>query len=153
VSGAGDRWFTAPALVPDGLYFPGYGRADAGPDIGDSAITETAGLGGFAMAAAPAIVQFVGGTPQTAIANTLEMVNVTIGRNATFTLPMLDFAGTPAGIDVRKVVDTGIRPVVTTGIAHRQAGVGQIGAGIVRVPMACFSQALAALADSLGVPA
>jgi hypothetical protein len=146
VSGTGDRWFTAPALVPDGLYFPGYGRADAGPDIGDSAITETAGLGGFAMAAAPAIVQFVGGTPQTAIANTLEMVNVTIGRNMAFTLPTLDFAGTPAGIDVRKVVDTGIRPVINTGIAHKEPGVGQIGAGITHAPMACFTQALAALA-------
>ena len=146
VSGTGDRWFTAPALVPDGLYFPGYGRADAGPDIGDSAITETAGLGGFAMAAAPAIVQFVGGTPQTAIANTLEMVNVTIGRNMAFTLPTLDFAGSPAGIDVRKVVDTGIRPVINTGIAHKEPGVGQIGAGITHAPMACFTQALAALA-------
>jgi hypothetical protein len=146
VSGTGDRWFTAPALVPDGLYFPGYGRADAGPDIGDSAITETAGLGGFAMAAAPAIVQFVGGTPQTAIANTLEMVNVIIGRNMAFTLPTLDFAGTPAGIDVRKVVDTGIRPVINTGIAHKEPGVGQIGAGITHAPMACFTHALAALA-------
>jgi len=146
VSGAGDRWFTAPALVPNGLYFPGYGPADAGADIGDSAITETAGLGGFAMAAAPAIVQFIGGTPQTAIANTLEMVNVTIGRNMAFTLPTLDFAGSPAGIDVRKVVDTGIRPVINTGIAHREAGVGQIGAGITHAPMPCFTQALAALA-------
>jgi hypothetical protein len=146
VSGTGERWFTAQALVPEGLYFPGYGRADAGADIGDSAITETAGLGGFAMAAAPAIVQFVGGTPQTAIANTLEMVNVTIGRNMAFTLPTLDFAGTPAGIDVRKVVDTGIRPVINTGIAHREPGVGQIGAGITHAPMACFTQALAALA-------
>jgi hypothetical protein len=146
VSGTGDRWFSAPALVADGLFFPGYSRADAGPDIGDSAITETAGIGGFAMAAAPAIVQFVGGTPQTAIANTLEMVNVTIGRNNAFTLPTLNFAGTPAGIDVRKVVDTGIRPVINTGIAHKEPGVGQIGAGITHAPMACFTQALAALA-------
>jgi hypothetical protein len=144
VSGTGERWFTAPSLVPDGLFFPGYGPADAGPDIGDSAITETAGLGGFAMAAAPAIVQFVGGTPQTAIANSLEMINVTVGRNMAFTLPMLDFAGTPAGIDVRKVIDTGIRPVINTGIAHKEAGVGQVGAGITHAPMACFAQALAA---------
>jgi hypothetical protein len=148
VSGAGDAWFTAPSLVPDGLFFPGYGPADAGPDIGDSAITETAGLGGFAMAAAPAIVQFVGGTPQMAIANTLEMTNVTIGRNMAFTLPTLDFAGSPAGIDVRKVVDTGIRPVINTGIAHKEAGIGQVGAGITHAPMACFVQALAALASS-----
>jgi hypothetical protein len=146
VSGTGDQWFTAPALVADGLFFPGYSSADAGSDIGDSAITETAGIGGFAMAAAPAIVQFIGGTPATAMANTLEMLNITLGRNSAFTLPTLNFAGTPAGIDVRKVVDTGIRPVINTGIAHKEAGVGQIGAGITHAPMACFTQALAALA-------
>jgi hypothetical protein len=145
VSGAGERWFTAPALVPKGLYFPGYSSGDAGADIGDSAITETAGLGGFAMAAAPAIVQFVGGTPRDAIANSVAMATIAIGRNAAFTLPMLDFAGTPAGIDVRKVVDTGLLPVINTGIAHREAGVGQIGAGITHAPLACFTQALAAL--------
>jgi hypothetical protein len=146
VSGTGERWFTAPALVADGLFFPGYSSADAGSDIGDSAITETAGIGGFAMAAAPAIVQFIGGTSATAMANTLDMLNITIGRNSAFTLPTLNFAGTPAGIDVRKVVDTGIRPVINTGIAHRDAGVGQIGAGITHAPMPCFTQALAALA-------
>ena len=108
LSGTGDRWFTAPAPVVDGLLFPGYTTADAAPDLGDSAITETAGLGGFAMAAAPAIVQFVGGAPQDAIANTLAMSHVTLGRNGAFTLPALDFTGTPAGIDARKVVDTGI---------------------------------------------
>jgi hypothetical protein len=148
VSGAGDRWFTAPAQVPDGLFFPGYGPPDAGRDIGDSAITETAGIGGFAMAAAPAIVQFIGGTPQLALDSTLTMQHITLGRNNAFTLPPLDFAGTPAGIDVRKVVDTGIAPIINTGMAHREAGVGQIGAGIVRPPMECFTQALAALAQS-----
>jgi hypothetical protein len=146
VSGTGDRWFTGPALVPDGLYFAGYGPADAGADIGDSAITETAGIGGFAMAAAPAIVQFIGGTPQMALESTLTMQHITIGRNNAFTLPPLGFAGTPAGIDVRKVVDTGIAPVINTGIAHREAGVGQVGAGITRPPMACFTQAIVALA-------
>jgi hypothetical protein len=150
VSGAGDRWFTAPAQVPDGLFFPGYGAADAGRDIGDSAIAETAGIGGFAMAAAPAIVQFIGGTPQLALDSTLTMRHITLGRNSAFTLPALDFAGTPAGIDVRKVVDTGIAPIINTGIAHREAGVGQVGAGIVRPPMECFTRALAALAKSAG---
>jgi hypothetical protein len=109
VSGTGDAWFTAPAPVVDGLFFPGYGAADAAPDLGDSAITETAGVGGFAMAASPAIVQFVGGTPQDAIANTNEMAHITLGRNGALTLPAIDFAGTPAGIDARKVVDTGSR--------------------------------------------
>lgn len=146
VSGAGERWFTGPAIVPEGLYFAGYGPADAGRDIGDSAITETAGIGGFAMAAAPAIVQFIGGTPQMALESTLRMQHITIGRNNAFTLPPLGFAGTPAGIDVRKVVDTGIAPVINTGIAHREAGVGQVGAGITRPPMECFTQAIVALA-------
>jgi hypothetical protein len=146
LSGTGGRWFTAPAPVIDGLYFPGYSKADAAGDLGDSAITETAGLGGFAMAAAPAIVQFVGGTPADALANTLAMGHITLGRNSAFTLPALNFGGTPAGIDARKVVDTGILPVINTGIAHRRAGVGQIGAGVSRAPLACFAQAISALA-------
>lgn len=146
VSGTGSRWFTAPAPVVDGLFFPGYTTADAAPDLGDSAITETAGVGGFAMAASPAIVKFVGGTPQDAIDNTMAMTHITVGRNNAFTLPALNFAGSPAGIDVRKVVDTGIQPIINTGIAHREAGVGQIGAGITRAPLACFTQAVSALA-------
>jgi len=149
MSGTGDAWFTAPAPVVDGLYFPGYSKADAAGDLGDSAITETAGVGGFAMAAAPAIVKFVGGTPDDAIANTLAMRHITLGRNGAFTLPALNFAGTPAGIDARKVVDTGILPVINTGIAHRDAGVGQIGAGVTHAPMACFRQAVLALARSV----
>jgi hypothetical protein len=149
VSGTGDAWFTAPAPAVDGLFFAGFTRADAARDIGDSAITETAGLGGFAMAAAPAIVQFVGGTPELAVANTLEMAHVTIGRNLAFTLPQLGFAGTPAGIDVRKVVDTGLAPIINTGIAHREPGVGQVGAGLTRAPAACFSRALVALARTI----
>jgi len=150
MSGTGDTWFTAPAPMVDGLYFSGYTRADAARDIGDSAITETAGIGGFAMAAAPAIVQFVGGTPQLALANTIEMAHITIGRNGAFTLPQLDFAGTPAGIDARKVVDTGICPAINTGIAHREAGVGQIGAGLTRAPVECFIQAVVALSGLVG---
>jgi len=146
VGGTGDAWFTAPAPVVDGLYFPGYSKADAAGDLGDSAITETAGLGGFAMAAAPAIVKFVGGTPEDAVANTLAMRHITVGRNGAFTLPALNFGGTPAGIDIRKVVDTGILPVINTGIAHREAGVGQIGAGVTHAPMACFREAVVALA-------
>ena len=146
LSGTGETWFTAPAPVVDGLFFPGYSQEDAAPDLGDSSITETAGVGGFAMGAAPAIVQFVGGTPQDAVAYTLEMTHITLGRNNALTLPVLDFSGTPAGIDSRKVVDTGITPIINTGIAHREAGVGQVGAGITRAPMACFVQAISALA-------
>jgi hypothetical protein len=152
VSGTGKAWFTAPAPKVDGLYFPGYSRDDAAGDLGDSAITETAGLGGFAMAAAPAIVKFVGGTPDDALANTLAMRAITLGRNPAFTLPALNFAGTPAGIDARKVVDTGILPVINTGIAHRDAGVGQIGAGVTWAPLACFQQAVIALARAVGGP-
>ena len=142
MSGLGERWFTAPAPVVNGLYFPGNTIKDAAPDLGDSAITETAGLGGFAMAAAPAIVKFVGGTPQDALANTLAMTHITLARNGAFTLPALDFAGTPAAIDARRVVDTGILPVINTGIAHKEPGVGQIGAGVTHAPLACFTQAV-----------
>ncbi len=149
ISGLGERWFTAPAPVVNGLYFPGYTIKDAAPDLGDSAITETAGLGGFAMAAAPAIVKFVGGTPQDALAHTLAMTHITLKRNGAFTLPALDFTGTPACIDARRVVDTGILPVINTGIAHKEPGVGQIGAGVTRAPLACFGKALLALAAAV----
>lgn len=144
-----DQWFTAPAAVIDGLFFPGFGPADAARDLGDSAITETAGVGGFAMAASPAIVQFIGGTPRDALANTRRMLHITLGQNSAFTLPALDFTGTPAGIDARRVLDTGIQPVINTGIAHKDAGVGQIGAGITYAPLACFTQAIQALAATL----
>ena len=149
VSGLGRRWFTAPAPVVDGLYFSGFSKADAAPDLGDSAITETAGVGGFAMAAAPAIVKFVGGSARDALAHTLSMVHITLARNSAFTLPALDFAGTPCGIDARRVVDTGILPVINTGIAHRAPGVGQIGAGVTHAPLACFSGAVSALARAV----
>jgi hypothetical protein len=144
VSGLGDRWFTAPAQIPKGLYFPGFSSQDANADIGDSTITETAGIGGFAMAAAPAIVNFIGGKPAEALDATLEMYQITVAEHAHFTIPALDFRGTPAGIDLRKVVDLGITPRINTGIAHKEAGVGQVGAGLVRPPLQVFEQALAA---------
>jgi hypothetical protein len=151
VSGLGDRWYAAPAQVPVGLFFPGFNQEDANPDIGDSTITETAGIGAFAMAAAPAIVKFVGGTPKMALEATMEMYEITVTENPAFGIPQLEFRGTPTGIDIRKVVRTGITPRVNTGIAHRRAGVGQVGAGLVRPPMECFEQAveaMAALVDS-----
>ncbi|MBI2248181.1 MAG: DUF1116 domain-containing protein [Armatimonadetes bacterium] len=149
VSGLGERWFTAPAEIPVGLFFPGYSQEDANPDIGDSTITETAGIGAFAMAAAPAIVKFVGGTPKMALESTMEMYEITVTENPAFGIPQLDFRGTPTGIDIRKVVKTGILPRVNTGIAHRQAGIGQVGAGLVRPPMACFEQAVEAMASQV----
>ncbi len=150
VSGLGDRWFTAPAMVPDGLYFAGFSSADANPDIGDSTITETAGIGAFAMAAAPAIVTFIGGSPQDAVKATQEMYEITAAEHQHFTIPVLGFRGTPVGIDLRKVVELGITPRVNTGIAHRRAGVGQVGAGLVRPPMAVFEEALVAFAERYG---
>lgn len=150
VSGLGERWFTAPAQVPDGLYFPGFTNADANPDIGDSTITETAGIGAFAMAAAPAIVTFISGKPQDAIDATLEMYEITTAEHKSFTIPSLDFRGAPTGIDIRKVVETGITPRVNTGIAHKNAGVGQVGAGLVRPPMQIFEDALVAFAERYG---
>lgn len=146
VSGLGDAWFTAPAQVPDGLYFPGFTSDDANADIGDSTITETAGIGAFAMAAAPAIVTFISGTPQDALNATLEMYEITAGEHSHFTIPSLEFRGTPTGIDIRKVVELEITPRVNTGIAHKEAGIGQVGAGLVRPPMAIFENALMAYA-------
>ena len=149
LSGTGDAWFQAPANPVDGLYFPGYSIADAAADLGDSAITETAGLGGFAMAAAPAIVKFVGGSPTDAIHHSLRMRAITLGTNPGFSIPALDFAAGAAGIDARKVVDRGVLPVINSGIAHRVAGVGQIGAGVTTAPMACFTAAVKALAQQV----
>ena len=151
VSGLEDRWFTAPAGTPDGLYFSGFSSADANPDIGDSTITETAGIGAFAMAAAPAIVSFVSGTPRDALNATLEMYEITAGEHPSFTIPALDFRGTPVGIDIRKVVELGLTPRVNTGIAHKDAGIGQVGAGLVRPPIGIFEQALVSFAEHYGI--
>ena len=148
VSGLGNRWFTGPSQVPRGLYFAGFSADEASPDMGDSAITETAGIGGFAMAAAPAIVQFVGGVPSDAIAHSQRMYEITVGESEAYSLPILNFRGTPTGIDVRLVVQTGILPQINTGIASKRAGVGQIGAGLVNPPMDCFTSALRALATT-----
>ncbi len=150
VSGLGDRWFTAPVAVPKGLYFSGFSAEDAAGDIGDSTITETAGIGGFAMAAAPAIVTFVSGKPEDAMNTTLEMYEITTTEHKYFSIPYLDFRGTPTGIDIRKVVETGITPRVNTGIAHKNPGVGQIGAGLVRPPMKMFEDALVAFGKKYG---
>ena len=149
LAGTGGLWFTAPAEVPDALYFAGFTKADANPDIGDSAITETGGLGGFAIAAAPAIVQFVGGAAADALRYTLSMYEITAGESRMYQIPALDFRGTPTGIDVRKVVEKNLVPVIDTGVAHKQAGVGQVGAGIVSAPMGPFAQAYDALAKLL----
>lgn len=154
VAGTGDRWFTAPVEMPKGLYFPGFSAADANPDMGDSAIVETVGLGGMTMAAAPAVAGFVGaGSAADALNYTRRMYEITAAQNTDWTLPSLDFAGAPMGIDIRKVLETGLAPVINTGIAHRQPGLGQVGAGIVRAPLACFEKALVAFAEAIGVAA
>jgi hypothetical protein len=148
VSGTGDRWFTAPANTPHGLYLGAYGPDDANPDIGDSAITETAGIGGFAMAAAPAIVRFVGGAVSDAIEATQAMYDITLAESLAYQIPVLDFRGTPTGIDVTRVVRTGILPHINTGMAGKVAGTGQVGAGIVNPPADIFPAALTALAEA-----
>ncbi|MEW6228149.1 MAG: DUF1116 domain-containing protein [Bacillota bacterium] len=147
VSGLGDEWFTGPAHRVKGLYFPGFTDEDANPDIGDSSITETAGLGGFAMAAAIPIVQFVGGTPDDAVGFSRRMYSITLQENKSFTIPVLGFTGTATGIDLRKVVETGILPQINTGIAHKDPGIGQVGAGLVNPPWECFEKALIAFAE------
>jgi hypothetical protein len=152
VSGTGDTWFTAPVEMPEGLYFPGFTEADANPDMGDSTIVETIGLGGFAMGAAPAVAGFVGaGTASDAASFTRAMTEITCAENPEWTIPGLDYLGVPMGIDIRLVVETGLAPTINTGIAHREPGIGQVGAGVVRAPMACFEQALATFAASVGV--
>jgi hypothetical protein len=151
VSGTGERWYTAPVEMPTGLYFPGYSEKDANPDMGDSAIVETVGLGGFAMATATAVAGFVGAGSASEAANfTKAMYEITVARNPDWTMPNLDYAGVPTGIDIRKVLQTGTAPVINTGIAHKQPGVGQVGAGVVRAPLACFERGLEGLAETLG---
>jgi len=149
IAGLGpDAWFTAPAEMVQGLYFPGFTEEDAARDLGDSCITETAGIGGFCMAAAPAIVQFVGGKVADAVNYSRQMYEITAGESRIYKIPALDFRGSATGIDLIKVVQTGIRPIINTGIAHKRYGVGQIGAGLVHPPEACFKQALAACAKA-----
>jgi Protein of unknown function (DUF1116) len=149
LSGTGNEWFTGPADVPDALYFPGYTKADANPDIGDSAITETNGLGGFAIAASPAIVQFVGGSTDDAINYTRQMYEITAAENNVYQIPYLNFRGSPTGIDVIKVVEKNILPFIDTGVAHKEPGVGQIGAGVLNAPMEPFKKAFEKFAKTL----
>jgi hypothetical protein len=150
VSGLGERWFTGPASRVEGLYLPGFSARDAAPDIGDSVITETAGIGGFAMAAAPAIVKFVGGTPKDALHLTRQMYEITIAENDAYRIPSLDFRGTPTAIDLVKVVETGILPAINTGIAHKEPGVGMVGAGLAKPPLSCFHEAFEAFVEKYG---
>jgi hypothetical protein len=150
ISGLKDKWFTGPAGMVKALYFPGFTEKDANPDIGDSVITETAGFGGFAMASAPAIVSFIGGTAKDAVNTTLDMYEITYAEHKFFTIPYLDFRGTPTGVDIRKVVEKGILPRVNTGVAHREPGVGQVGAGVVTPPANIFEDALVAFAEQYG---
>lgn len=149
LAGTGEKWFVGAALVPDALYFPGFTKEDANPDIGDSAITETVGLGGFAIAASPAIVQFVGGTAKDALNYTLAMYEITVGENNIYQVPYLNFRGTPTGIDVRKVIDRNLTPFIDTGVAHKEPGIGQVGAGVLSAPMEPFKNAIKGFADEL----
>lgn len=152
ISGMGDQWFTAPVNTPQGLFFTGYSQDDANPDIGDSAITETFGVGGMAMIAAPGVTRFVGaGGFNDALSTSNEMMEICMDQNSNFTIPTWDFQGACLGIDARKVVETGIEPVINTGIAHKEAGIGQVGAGTVRAPKECFEKALEAYAEKLGL--
>jgi hypothetical protein len=149
VSGTGDRWFTAPSSEIRGVYLPGYRREDANRDMGDSTITETIGLGGFAWAAAPAIIHFAGIAAEDALRASLAMYDITWAESINYRLPALGYRGTPLGIDCRKVVATGILPVADTGVAHREPGVGIIGGGVVRPPMEPFAAAVKAIGDDL----
>ena len=146
VSGLGNQWFTAESPIPEVLLFPGFTKEDVGRDIGDSAIMETYGIGGSAIAAAPAIIQFVGGTVKLALSKTLDMYEITLGENNVYQIPALDFRGSPTGIDIRKVMAKNLPPFIDTGVAHKDPGVGQVGAGLCDAPMEVFKQALLAFA-------
>jgi hypothetical protein len=149
LSGTGNRWFTGRAPVPDALFFPGFTKDDANPDIGDSAVTETNGLGGFAIAASPAIVQFVGGTAADAVNYTMQMYEITAAENNVYQIPYLNFRGTPTGIDVRKIIEKNILPFIDTGVAHKAPGIGQVGAGVLSAPVEPFKNAYIGLAREL----
>jgi hypothetical protein len=149
LSGTGDAWFTGPSPVPDALYFQGFSKEDANPDIGDSSITETNGLGGFAIAASPAIVQFVGGNTKDAVNYTMKMYEITAAENNIYKIPYLNFRGTPTGIDVIKVVEKSVLPFIDTGVAHKNAGIGQIGAGVLSAPSEPFINALIGLTNKI----
>ena len=152
VSGLGDQWFCAPVEMPEGLYFAGFSAADANPDMGDSTIVETIGLGGFAMGASPAVAGFVGaGAASDAAIYTQDMGEICCAKNPEWSIPAMDFLGVPTGIDIRRVVELGLVPTINTGIAHKEPGIGQVGAGVVRAPMACFVNALKAFAEHEGV--
>nr|WP_314267984.1 DUF1116 domain-containing protein [uncultured Moellerella sp.] len=155
ISGMGDQWFTAPVNTPQGLFFSGFSQADANPDIGDSAITETFGIGGAAMVAAPGVTRFVGASGGMDAARQVseEMAEIYLARNMMLQIPTWDFQGACLGLDARRVVETGITPLINTGIAHKEPGVGQIGAGTVRAPLGCFEKAIVALAEELGLDA
>ncbi|WP_214821243.1 MULTISPECIES: DUF1116 domain-containing protein [unclassified Exiguobacterium] len=152
ISGMGDKWFTAPVNTPEGLFFTGYSQDDANPDIGDSAITETYGVGGMAMVAAPGVTRFLGRAGASeAQSISEEMIEICDRHNSNLSIPSWDFQGSCVGIDIRKVVETGITPIINTGIAHKKPGIGQVGAGTVRAPLACFEKALEAYAEKLGL--
>jgi len=153
VAATGEEWFVAPANFPEGLYFPGYGPEDSNPDMGDSAVVEVIGLGGIAMAASPAVVRFLGaGSQQDAVRFTQQMGEISYGKSTNFMLATMNFEGVPLGIDIRKIAETGIVPIINTGMAHRKPGIGQIGAGVVKAPYACFEQALVAFTKTLVEP-
>jgi hypothetical protein len=149
LAGTGDEWFTGPSPVPDALYFQGFSKEDANPDIGDSSITETNGLGGFAIAASPAIVQFVGGNTKDAVNYTMKMYEITAAENNIYKIPYLNFRGTPTGINVIKVVEKSVLPFIDTGVAHKNAGIGQIGAGVLSAPSEPFINALIGLSNKI----
>lgn len=152
IAETGDEWYTAPVNKPNGLFFTGYSAEDANPDIGDSSITETVGLGGMAMIAAPGVTRFVGLSGlDDAREISEEMAKITVSNNSTWSIPNWDFKGAVAGIDIRKVVETGITPIINTGMAHKNAGVGQVGAGTVRASLGSFEEALIGYAKAVGI--
>lgn len=147
LSGMGRQWFTCQSPVPEVLLFPGFTKEDVGRDIGDSAIMETYGIGGCALAAAPAIVQFVGGTYDLAVSKTMDMYEISLGENNIYQIPSMNFRGTPTGIDALQVIKKNLPPFIDTGVAHKDPGIGQVGAGLCDAPMEVFKKAVVAFSE------
>lgn len=140
VSGLGDEWFSAPIPRAELKVFEGFTEADLEYMGGESIINETAGLGGFAQAAAFPLQDYQGGSPELMVQRNLEMYEITVGEHPEYRIPYLRFRGTPIGIDIHRVVSTGVTPVMDIGVPGRSGG--QIGAGCLRAPLECFRAAV-----------
>jgi hypothetical protein len=149
VSGLGDHWFRGPHQTMFGAkLFEGFTEADVEIMGGESTFNETAGLGGFAQAAAFPLQEYQGGSADKMVEANLAMYDITLAEHPELKIPYLGFRGVPSGIEIHRVVETGITPIMDIGVAGKAGG--QIGAGSFRAPMECFQHAVAAYSEAHG---